>query len=118
MFSVLFVSMFFGLKAMCYGIILNSWIDFCFCSYCTRKILGYRLVQQLRSVAPYFFISLVVLAESLLFSAVIPGNLLSLVVSLVVCGATYLLVAKLANLYAYNEAMELLAKVTHRKDRA
>lgn len=117
MFGVLFVSMFFGLRAMCYGIILNSWIDFCFCSYCTNKILGYKLVQQLKSVAPYFFISLVVLAESLLFSSVIPNDLLSLVVSFVVCGASYLLIAKMANLYAFNEAMELLGKVIHKVKR-
>lgn len=106
---VLFVSMFFGLKAMCYGIIVNSWIDFGFCSYYTKKILGYRMVQQLRNVAPYFFCSLVVLAESLLASYLIPGNLLSISVSVLLCAGTYFLITKLSKLYAFNEAMGLLA---------
>lgn len=117
MFSVLFVSMFFGLKAMCYGIILNSWIDFCFCSYCTRKILGYRLVQQLKSVAPYLFISLAVLAEALLSSILIENNMLSLLVSLLVCAPTYWLLTKAFNLYAYREVREQIrTKVFHRSE--
>lgn len=105
MFSILFVSMFFGLRVMCYGIILNSLIDLYFSSYYTKKILGYPLWQQLKSVFPYFLASLVVLAESLLISNIIQHNLLSLFVSVSVCAISYFIITKLANLYAFNEAM-------------
>lgn len=113
---ILFVSMFFGLKAMCLGIIVNSWIDFAFCAYCTKKVLGYRLGQHLRSVAGYFFCSLIVLAEALLVSHYVANNLLSILLSVVVCAASYLLIAKGMDFYAFNEAKELFLRFTKKAE--
>ena len=112
MFPIMFVSMFFGLKAFCCALIVNSWIDMYCSAYYTRKILNYRLWDQLKTVFPYLFISLILLAESLLASYFIANNWISLGVSLVVCTATYYLVTKLMHLYAFNEAMGLLRKRT------
>ena len=110
MFAILLTSMFFGLKVMCYGIILNSFIDLYFSSFYTKKLLGYPLWQQLKSVFPYLLVSLVVLAESLLLSSVIHNYLLSLLSSVVVCAISYFLITKTARLYAFNEAMDFIRK--------
>jgi O-antigen/teichoic acid export membrane protein len=110
MFAILLTSMFFGLKVMCYGIILNSFIDLYFSSFYTKKLLGYPLWQQLKSVFPYLLVSLVVLAESLLLSSVIHNYLLSLLSSVVVCAISYFMITKTARLYAFNEAMDFIRK--------
>ena len=108
MFPIMFFSMFFGLKAFCCSLILNSWIDMYCSAYYTKKILDYPLSQQLKSIFPYFLISLLLLAESLLASYFISNNWFSLGVSLVVCAGSYYLVTKMTGTYAFHEAMELL----------
>ena len=114
-FSILFVTMFFGLKVMCLGLVLNAYIAFCLNTYYTKKILNYGLLPQLKAMLPYFLCALVVLAESLFFSAVIDVHWQALLVSLVICPISYWLLAKLARLYAYQEAKSLLmAKLIRR----
>ena len=114
MFGVMFISMLFGVKAMCCGIIINGWIDMYFSSYYTKKILSFGLWQQLKSVWPYFAVSLIVLVESLLFSSIIPNNLVSIIVSVIACSVTYFFVTKFLGLYAFTEAMDLIKTKLHR----
>lgn len=109
-FGILFITMFFGIKAMCVGSAVYGFIALCFNTYYTKKILGYSLAQQIRTVAPYLFVSLVILAEALLSSALISNQWISLAVSLAVCALTYWLITKMTDLYAYREAKELLSK--------
>ena len=101
----MFISMFFGLMAMCYGLILNTLIDLYFSSFYTKKIIGFPLTRQLKNVFPYFIVSLIILGEALLFSHFIPNNLLSIITSLIVCAGTYYLLCRVLKLYAYNEAV-------------
>lgn len=109
-FSILFVSMFFGIKVMCLGLVLNAYIGFCLNTLYTKRILDYGLWPQLKLMAPYFFCALIVLAEGLFFSYLIPVHWQSLLVSLVVCPLSYWLITKLFNLYAYRETRELAMK--------
>ena len=107
-FLILFVSMFFNVTVMCYGLVLYSVIAAYLNSFYTKRILGYTFWQQMKSVLPYFLISLLVLAEALLFSRFISSNVWALVLTLAVCPASYWLINKTANLYAYREAMDLV----------
>ena len=114
LFTILFVSMFFGLKAMCYAMILNSCIDLYFSTYYSKRLFGLGLVQQLKNVLPYLLVSGVILAESLLISHFIHHYLLSILVSLVVCACSYLLISKTLNLYAFRETMALIRERLHK----
>lgn len=107
-FTILFVSMFFNLRVMCYGQVLYSFISLYLNTYYTKRILGYSFGRQIKAIYPYFLIALVVLAEALLSSHFISHNLLSLIVSVIVCAASYWLIAKATRLYAYKESVELL----------
>ena len=107
--------MFFGLKSFCLGLIVNSWIDLYCSTYYTKKLLGFGLARQLKSVIPYLLISLVVLAEALLITHYFQHNLISLALSLVVCGATYLSLTRVMHLYAFNEALELVRGRMHKQ---
>lgn len=108
--TILFTSMFFGLKAMCLGQVVFSFIDFGLNTFYTKRILNYGLWPQLRSMAPYLLCALVVLTEGLLFSRLISTAWFSLLASMIVCPATYWLLTKMTHLYAYQEAKELFVQ--------
>jgi O-antigen/teichoic acid export membrane protein len=103
-FSILFISMFFSLKVMCYGQVLNAFIALYLNTHYTKKILGYSFGKQIKSVYPYFLISLIVLVEALCSSTLIHNNWVSLAVSVTVGGISYFLLSKLFRLYAAQEA--------------
>ena len=107
-FVILFVSMMFGLKAMCYGLVIYSVIATYLNTYYTDKLLGYSFWQQIKSILPYFLISLLVLGEGLLLSAFISNSLVSLLVSFFSGTITYLVMTGLCRLYAFRESVDLL----------
>ncbi len=107
-FIILFISMFFDLTIMCYGLVLYSLIAAYLNTFYTNRILGYSFSQQMKSILPYFFFSMVVLVEALLSSHFIGNSLVSLLVSLTVCPLTYFFLAKWSKVYAYQEAIELV----------
>lgn len=113
-FAILFVSMLFNLKVMCYGQVLYSIIALSLNTIYTKKILGYGLFRQLRVIYPYFLLALVVLAESLFVSAFISNRILALVLSFGLGVAVYFLLNKAFGLYAYQEARELVVSKLHR----
>ena len=115
-FAILFISMFFNLKVMCYGQVLYSVIALYLNTFYTKRILGYSFGRQIKAVYPYFLASLVVLAEALLVSRFIANNLLSLIVSVVVCSLSYWLIVRATNLYAYRESLDLLKGVIHNEE--
>lgn len=112
---ILFGSMFFGLIAMCLGQVVFSFIDFALNTFYTKKILHYGLWPQLRSMAPYFACALAIMLEGLLFSHFIQPAWLSLLVSTIICPATYWFLAKAIDLYAYRELKSLLPQMFYKK---
>lgn len=109
MFSVLLITMFFGLRAIGYGLVLNAMIDLYFSSFYTKKILDYGLWQQIKAIIPYFLVSLIILAESLLFSYLIDSHIISILVSLLVCVISYFALSKFLDLSAYQEVSGIIS---------
>lgn len=109
-FGILFLTMFFSIKVMCIGQAIYGVVALYFNTYYTKRILGYSFSQQIRAAAPYFGISLIILAEALLSSTLIHNNLVSLLVALAICPLTYWFISKESGLYAYLETKELLSK--------
>lgn len=107
-FGILFITMFFNIKVMCIGQALYSFIALYLNTYYTKRILGYTFAQQIKSAAPYFGASLIVLAEAFTFSTLIHNDLAALLVSLIICPVTYWFFSKITNLYAYREAKDLI----------
>ena len=107
-FSILFVSMFFGLKGMCCGQVLYAYIALYLNTHYTKKILGYSFLRQMKAIAPYFFLSLIVLVISYLSTILIKNDIVSISVSLAVCPFTYIVMARSMKLYAYQESLSLV----------
>ena len=112
-FAILFISMFFSVRVMCYGQVVYSFIALYLNTYYTKRILGYSFSKQIKSVYPYFLISLVILLESLIISTVITNNPISLLVSCTICFSTYWLLAKAFQLYAFQEVRDELVSIIH-----
>ncbi len=113
-FLILFISMFFNVTVMCYGLVLYAIIAAYLNTFYTNRILGYSFGQQMKSILPYFLISLVVLAESLFCSRFFNNDLISILLSLTICPITYALICKWTKVYAYNEAIELIKNKLNR----
>lgn len=107
-FAILFISMFFGIKVMCYGQVLYSFISLYLNTICTKRILDYGFLKQIKVIYPYLLLSLVVLVLSWLSSTFIGCDWLSLLVSVVACPLCYWFVARQSKLYAYQEARSLV----------
>lgn len=107
-FTILLVTMFFSIKVMCFGQLFYSIIAVYLNTHYTKQILGYTFGQQVKSVIPYFIVSLIILIEALTICYLFNHNLVSLIISLIVCPLTYWFITKTTNLYAYQEAIELV----------
>jgi len=107
-FSILFISMFFGLMGMCLGLVVNAYVAFCLNTIYTKRILNYGLWPQLKVMIPYLLCALVVLAEALLLSKYISTSWLSLLLSLIICPVTYWLLARVTGLYACREIRDMV----------
>ena len=108
MFGVLIITMFFSMKAICYGLIVNALIDFFYGAIYSKRILGYDPFRQLKIILPYFVLSLLILIEALIISRFVQNNLLALGASILVCSLSYWGLAKAIGPYAYQEALTLI----------
>ena len=107
-FTILFVSMLFNLKVMCYGQMLYSFIALYLNTFYTKRILGYSFSKQIKVVSPYFLMALLVLAESVMATYFIPNSIISLSVSVVVCFLSYWLVSHVSDIFAYKETILII----------
>ena len=107
-FSILFISMFFGLKGMCCGQVLYAYLALYLNTHYTKKILGYYFLRQMKAMAPYLFLSLIVLVMAFLSTILIKNDFGSIFVSLAGCPIIYIVMARSMNLYAYQESLSLV----------
>ena len=114
-FSILFISMFFNLTVMCLGQVLYSFISLFLNTIYTKRILGYGFLRQIKVIAPYFLISLIVLAEAAVVSTYIANNLLSIIVSGVTCVLSFWFLSKLTGVFAYKESISILRDLCHKR---
>ena len=107
-FAILIVTSFFGVTIMCYGQIAYAFVALYLNTIYTKKILNYGLWDQIKVIAPYLGISLVLLAEGLLLCHFIQNNWIALGSSVVICTGTYILLHYLLRTFAFTEACSWL----------
>ena len=107
-FGILMVTMFYGLLAICVGRVLYSIIALYLNTHYTRRLLNYGFITQLREIAPFFAMSLVIMALAMLISALVPRAIVALIVSLVLCPVAYVLMCRIFKIAAFAELMSLI----------
>ena len=110
-FSILVATSFFGVKIMCYGLVLYSVVALYLNTIFTKRILNYGLWPQLKTILPYFLVSLVILAESWGVCHFIGNDWLALGISVPLCALSYILLHMLLGTYAFTEAKSYLTGI-------
>ena len=111
-FTILFVSIFFGIIGMCVGRVVYALIAFYMNTYYTKKILNYGFWTQVKEIAPSFLISTSMMAIALLISHYVTTPILSLALSLTICPIYYL---SLSYLFKISSLYELRNIIKNRK---
>ena len=57
LFPLIFTTVFFGIEAMLYGLVLFAFIEYFINSYYTKKFINYRIKDQLLDMLPFFVIA-------------------------------------------------------------
>ena len=105
-FSIVFITAFFNVTVMCIGQVVNSLIALSLNTIYTKKLLGYSLLDQMKTIFPYLMVALVILAEALAICHFIPNNWISLSFSTLLCAGTYILLHMAIKSYALAEAKD------------
>ena len=114
--SILFITLFFNLTVICFGLVAYSCIAFYMNTIYTRKLLNYGFLQQVKEIAPFLLLSLLTAFEAFLLSEFFASPWVSLSLSLVVCPVTYFVLCYLFRLMPMLYFIEVVKeKVLHRK---
>lgn len=107
-FTILFISIFFGIIGMCVGKVVYSMIAFYMNTYYTKKILNYGFWTQVKEIAPSFLISASMMAIALLISHYVTTPILSLTLSLTICPIYYLSLSYLFKISSLYELRDII----------
>lgn len=105
---ILFVTIRYGVTAVCLGQVLYAIIALILNTGHTKKLLHYGFLSQMRDIFPYFLCSLVIMGIALGLDYLIKSNWIVLALSLVVCPAVYFLLCYVFKLTALNEMASIL----------
>ena len=108
-FTILFISLYFGLKTICIGAAIYSLIAFYSNTYYTKKILSYGFKKQFMEIFPYLITSLIIMIEGLVISNYITNAVISLSCSLIICPITYIAILRTSSSIASSIAKSTIA---------
>ena len=109
-FTILVISIFFGIVGMCIGRVVYALAAFYMNTYYTKKILNYGFWMQIKEILPSLLISLTMMAIALLISHFVTTPILSLVISLIVCPIYYLSFSYLFKISSLFELRDIIIK--------
>lgn len=107
-FTILFISLFFGIIGMCIGRVVYSLIAFYMNTYYTKKILNYGFRTQVKEILPSFLLSASMMIIALLISQFVTKPILSLMISLIICPVYYLAFSYLFKISSLYELREII----------
>ena len=112
-FTILIVSMFFGIIGMCFGRVIYAIVAFYMNTYYTKRILNYGFYTQIKEIAPSFMLSASMMVIALVVSHVVTTPILSLAISLIVCPVYYLTLSYIFKVSSLFELLDIFAKKTN-----
>lgn len=107
-FTILIISVFFGVVGMCVGRVIYALIAFYLNTHYTKKLLNYGFFTQVKEIAPSFLLAASMMAIALAISHYITSSLLSLTVSVVVCPIYYLTLSYIFKISSLSELRDII----------
>lgn len=114
-FTLLIVSMFYGVRAICIGMVVYSLIGFYLNTIYTKKLLGYGFWHQIKDIWQYFVAGVCVYLTSQIICYIIPTNMVSLIVASFIGIVIYLMLCRVMKLQAYNEIFSIVNEFRNKK---
>ena len=110
---------FFGLKYMIIGFAVAGVIGFLLNAYCTMKVSGFTVKDQVKDLLPSLSVSFLVGFVMYLISLAITNIYISLIVQVIVGGGVFYLIARLRKMQEFyflkGLAVEYILKLRKRK---
>lgn len=107
--AILFVTIRFGVRAICLGQVVYAVIALILNTRNTKKLLNYGFLSQVRDLLPYLLCSLIMMSVALGLDYVVGSSWIVLGLCLIICPAVYLLLCYVFKLTALNEMASILA---------
>lgn len=107
-FTILFISIFFGIIGMCVGRVVYSIAAFYMNTYYTKKILNYGFWTQVKEILPSFLLSVSMMVIALLISHFVNTPILSLAISLTICPIYYVAFSYLLRISSLFELRDII----------
>ncbi len=107
-FTILFVSIPFGVEVMCWGLVLYAFFDMLIISIYTKKIIPVSISTQIKNIVPIFLLTLLTAAIAdvpMLFNI---NDYLKILLSLFLSVGFYFGVAKIMKLSEYNDLFNMI----------
>ena len=107
--TLLFISVPYGIKAICLSQVLYGIIALILNTRNTKKLLNYGFLSQIRDLFPYFVFSLTIMAIALGLDYLINNSWIVLGLSIIICPTVYLLLCHVFKLKALYEMASIVA---------
>lgn len=104
--GILFITMRLGVKAMAYGMLASSIIGVVINSHPNRKLLHYKLGQQIIDILPNFACAIIMGMVVLAVRNILPNELMSLILQVLVGICCYILLSKITKNVSYTYLLE------------
>jgi len=115
---VIVIGVFFGIKVMIAGMIVNTFIAYYLNSYWSGRFINYPLKEQVLDILPSFFLAICTAGIVFVIGWLLPiGYLLKLIIQLIIGALMVFTIAEITKLDAYMFMKEiLLTKFTEREN--
>lgn len=107
--TILFITLRYGVTAICIGQTVYAFIALLFNTSNTRKLLNYGFIDQIKDILPYLLCSIILSASALGIDFLIDNNWIVLVLCLIVCPFIYLSLCYIFRLSALKEMAQIIA---------
>ena len=113
--ALLLISLPFGIKAIAFSTLIACIMSVIITFFPNKKILGYKIGEQLADIAPAFILSAIMSAVILFIGQFIERPMVSMIVQIFTGVVVYFLIAKLTNMSAYHSTMKIAKSLLKRK---
>ena len=91
-FPVIFLGIFWGIKIMIIGMIINAIIAYYINSFWSGKMIGYSVIQQIKDILPGFLLALTMAIVLFVMGKILPFQPLLLLIIQLIAGAIFIFV--------------------------
>jgi O-antigen/teichoic acid export membrane protein len=91
--GILVVTLPWGLKALCWGLVAYNWVDMIIIIYYAKKVIRTGYIRQIKNIAPFFLLAVVMGGIMLLSTICINNTIFKLLGGLIIGTSSYFMLS-------------------------